>query len=76
MPEMDYTALLELIKSKKLNQKEVAKKIGVSEGQFCHKLAGRFPFKQSEISKICEVLEISEVEIGKYFFAQKVEKTQ
>lgn len=76
MSEMDYSKLLGRVKEKALTQKGLAEKIGVSEGQLCHKLAGHYPFKQSEIAKICNVLDISKTEVGVFFFTEKVEISQ
>lgn len=70
MSEMDYSKLLGRVKEKALTQKGLAEKIGVSEGQLCHKLAGHYPFKQSEIAKICNVLEISKTDVGAFEISQ------
>lgn len=71
MPGMDYSKLLGRIKERGMTQKSVAEKIGVSEGQMCQKLAGRYLFKQSEIRAMCEVLGITQTQIGEYFFSPK-----
>ncbi|MDO5549437.1 MAG: DUF739 family protein [Eubacteriales bacterium] len=76
MPTMDYSKLCGRIREVGLNQKLVAKHVGISESHFCLKLAGKYVFKQTEIQKICELLRISADEIGTYFFTPKVEKTQ
>lgn len=76
MPDMDYSKLLGKIKERGYTQKDVAKRIGVSESHLCQKFAGRYLFKQSEIQAICELLEIAPVKIGEYFFTPIVEKTQ
>lgn len=76
MPTMDYSKLLGKIREKELNQKEVARKIGISEGQMCQKIRGKYLFKQSEIRNICDLLEIEQSEIGEYFFTPRVEKSQ
>lgn len=68
MPKLDYSKLKGRISEKGLNQKELALKIGISEGQFCKKLSGEYAFKQSEIVKICDVLNIENSLIGDYFF--------
>ena len=68
MPKLDYSKLKGRILEKGLNQKELASKIGISEGQFCKKLSGEYVFKQSEIVRICEVLNIENNLIGDYFF--------
>lgn len=72
MPEMDYANLRERMRDSKLTQKECADLIGISESQLNRKLAGEFVFRQDEINKLCEILEIDGTEIGKYFFCPKL----
>lgn len=69
MPEMDYRKLLGRVREKGFTQKELAEKIGVSESHLCQKFSGKYAFKQSEMQKICVVLEIPANEIGTYFFS-------
>lgn len=76
MPGFNYSKLLGRIKEHGFTQKSVASAIGVNESHFCRKLSGEFMFKQSEIEAICNLLRISEAEIGNYFFTPKVEKHQ
>ena len=76
MSEMDYSKLLIRMKEKSLTQKNLAEKIGVSEGQLCRKLVGHYPFNQSEIAKICHVLEISKADVGTFFFTEETEISQ
>ena len=42
MPTMDYTLLRGRIRDCGMTQKDLAEKAGISEGQFCQKLAGKF----------------------------------
>ena len=76
VPEMDYSKLIGRIRECGYTQKSLARQIHVSESHFCQKLSGNYPFKQTEIERICDALQISAGEIGLYFFTQKVEKTQ
>lgn len=69
MPTMDYSKLSGRIKEFGYTQKSLAEAIGISEGQFCQKLSSRYPFKQTEIRKICDLLNIQAAEIGAYFFS-------
>lgn len=69
MPVMDYSKLRGRIKECGYTQKSLAGAIGTSEGQFCQKLTGKYPFTQTEIDKICDALEISVSEIGSFFFS-------
>ena len=76
MPEMDYSRLFGRIAEKGFSQKSLAAAIGISEGQMSLKLTGKYAFKQSDIRKICEELDIGAELIGEYFFTPKVEKSQ
>ena len=76
MPKMDYSALLGLIREKGYTQESLAAKAEISLSQLNGKLNGRYPFKQTDIQSISSVLGISSADIGRYFFASKVEKTQ
>ena len=69
MPTMDYSCLKGKIVECGLTQKTLAARIGISEGQLCQKLSGRFAFKQSEILAICKVLDIDMKLIADYFFS-------
>lgn len=73
---IDYSALRERIRDRALTQKQLASLIGISEGQLCKKMNSEYVFKQTEIIKMCEVLEIEPSEISLYFFTEKVEKHQ
>lgn len=57
-----------LLKSKKLTQKELANKIGITNQTLSLKMSGKVQFKQKEIKKISEVLNIPQNQIGEYFF--------
>ena len=76
MPQMNYNALLGRIRECGLTQKEVAARIGVSEGQLNRKLAGEFAFRQDEMESILKLLDVDLSELGKYFFTPKVEISQ
>jgi transcriptional regulator with XRE-family HTH domain len=68
MPKMNYAKLLGRIKERGETQKSVAEKVGISESQFSQKISGNYPFKQTDIQKICELLDVDFAEVGKYFF--------
>ena len=55
-------------KSKKLTQKELANRIGITNQTLSLKMSGKVQFKQKEIKKISEVLDIPQNKIGEYFF--------
>lgn len=68
MPPIDYNPLRNRIRDLGLTQKECAEKIGISEGQLCQKMAGNYEFRQSEISKLCDLLGIEGSDIKVFFF--------
>lgn len=57
-----------LLKSKRLTQKELANMIGITNQTLSLKMSGKVQFKQKEIKKISEILNIPKNKIGQYFF--------
>jgi len=76
MQEYDYSKLIGAIAEKYRTQAVFAKKIGLSERSVSLKVRGLKAWKQAEISKACEILEISNDDIPKYFFCKKESKSQ
>ena len=72
--EFDYSKLLGRIKEYGYTQSNLAKEVGINETTMSQKLNNKSTFGQLEIRKICKVLNITDAEIGIYFFAQKVRK--
>ena len=72
----NYSSLRGLVREKGYTQEGLAAATGISMTQLSAKLNGRFPFKQKDIQSIVDVLDIPSTEIGRYFFAVEVEKTQ
>ena len=70
MAKMDYSALLGLIREKGYTQESLAAKAKISLSQLNGKLNGRYPFKQTDIQSISDVLGISSADIGRYFFCE------
>ena len=66
----NYSKLLGRIRERGLTQEALAKAIGKDKSTLNAKLNGRFPFTTKEIDDICRVLDISNNEIGDYFFAK------
>ena len=66
----NYSKLLGRIKERGLTQEQLAKLIGKNTSTVSAKLNGQFAFTTVEIDDICRVLDISNNEIGDYFFAQ------
>ena len=64
----DYSALLGVIKSKKLRQEDLAAKIRVSPSTLSQKLNNQSEFTQGEMKRICKVLGIPLRDLSKYFF--------
>lgn len=71
MTDVNYNPLRGRMRECGLTQKECAAKIGLSEGQLNRKLAGEYDFRQDEIHKLCNLLDIDSTEIGRYFFSPK-----
>lgn len=71
MTDVNYNPLRGRMRECGLTQKECAAKIGLSEGQLNRKLAGEYDFRQGEIHKLCNLLDIDATEIGRYFFSPK-----
>ena len=54
-------------------QSSFASALGLSETTLTHKLHSRKDWKQTEILRACELLEIPVAEVVSYFFAPKVQ---
>ena len=65
----DYSKLLGRMKEKNITQDVLAKRIGLQPTTLSQKLNNKARFKQSEISLICDILDIDAGQIGVYFFA-------
>ena len=64
----DYSKLNGLINQKYATRVNFATKIGLSENSLSSKMNNKQPWKQAEICKVCDLLEINETEIATYFF--------
>lgn len=64
----DYSKLLGRIVEKVGTQSKFAEKMELSERSISLKLNGKVGWKQSEIAKACQVLDINDHEIPAYFF--------
>lgn len=65
----NYNILRGKIKEKVGYERVLAKKMGCTNTTLSNKLNGHVEFKQGEIVKICELLEISPENIPLYFFS-------
>lgn len=66
----DFSRLLGKIKECGYTQETLAKAIGKDKSTLCSKLNNKGEFKAAEIDGICKALDISNEEIGLYFFAK------
>ena len=67
--------LKQLIGQKGLKYSFIAKKLGISDTSWRNKLENKTSFKLGEVSILCQLLEIIDLELKeKVFFAKKVEK--
>lgn len=69
----DYSKLRGKIVEKFNSQSEFAKAIGLSERSLSNKINSKVPWKQTEISECCRLLDIAETELAEYFFKNKVQ---
>lgn len=69
----DYSKLLGRIIEKYASRGSFATAMGLSERSMSLKLNNQVSFKQSEISKACELLDVKEEDIPAYFFTLKVQ---
>lgn len=70
----EYGKLRGRIREKGFTQSQLASLTGITPGTLSQKLNNQAPFKQKEITDICNALEISADEVGAYFFTLEVRK--
>ena len=68
MEKFNYAALLGLMKEKGYTQETLANSAKMSLSQLSQKINGHYPFKQTDIQNIANVLNIEPADIGRYFF--------
>lgn len=71
MKNFDYSKLKGRIKEKGYTQMKLSMEIGISQCWLCKKLNNDSEFTQSQIFKICKILDIQKDEIDLYFFCLK-----
>lgn len=69
----DYSLLMGRIIEKYGTQYNFAREMGISERSISLKLNNKVPWKDAEIYKASNLLEIVPEEISRYFFAEKVQ---
>lgn len=70
MAEYNYAKLLGRMRERGVTQEDVASKMGRNAATISRKLNNQGYFTQTEISIMCDILKISDEEIGNYFFAK------
>lgn len=68
----DFSELKGKIIAKYKSQSNFSKRLGVSEITLSKKMNNKTHFSSDDIAKICDLLSISQEEIGIYFFTPKV----
>lgn len=69
----DYRKLRGKIVEKYGSQSEFSLAMGISERTLSLKMNSKVPWKQKEICKAADLLDISDSDIGDYFFTTKVQ---
>lgn len=69
----DYSKLNGRIVEKFGTQAKFAEAMGISEHSISQKVNNKTTWKNTEIHKACELLEISNDAVGTYFFKRKVQ---
>lgn len=72
--QYNYSKLLGRIVEKAGTQGKFAERMETSERTMSLKLNGKIGWKQVEIAKACQVLDIPDEEIPLYFFAPEVQQ--
>lgn len=72
MEKYDYSKLLGRMKEKHETQVSLAKKAGISAASLNMRLGNYLNFKQDEMLKIADVLEIEPADISAYFFVHQL----
>jgi len=69
----EYSKLIGRIIEKFGTRAAFSRQIGISEHTVSKKLTGKQEWKQGEIEKACELLDISKEDVAVYFFKHKVQ---
>lgn len=69
----DYARLAGRIVEKFTTQARFAEAMNLSERSVSFKLNGKIGWKQSEITKACDLLDLAASDIPAYFFVRKVQ---
>lgn len=72
----DYDLLYERMKEYRYSKNKLANSIPMSRTSLHQKLKCQNAFTQTEIKKICTLLDIPTSKVGKFFFNQIVQKTE
>jgi len=72
----EYSKLLGKIKETHGTQNKFSLALGISRTSLSLRLNNRVEFSQNEIKKACSLLGLNENEMPKYFFTEKVQKSE
>ncbi|WP_411842213.1 DUF739 family protein [Salinicoccus sp. HZC-1] len=73
--QFDYDALLKRMEEYRYSQSRLARDMPISRTSMSAKMHNKNAFTQWEIRRICQLLEIPDEEVGKYFFNKVVRKS-
>ena len=68
--KFDYSKLLGRMREYGYTQEKLSKAIGIDASTLNSRLSNKSYFRQTEIDAICRVLDVSNAEIGAYFYAR------
>lgn len=71
MPEFDYSELRGLIRARFGTQENYAKAIGISTTSLQERLSNKVPFRQTEIIRTKQLLDLSVEKMDEIFFTLK-----
>lgn len=74
--QFNYDLLLKRMKVHRHSQKTLSEAMEISRATLNAKMNSRIPFTQKDIISICRILEISNDEVGDYFFHERLDKEE
>lgn len=73
--KFDYDLLLKRMEEYRYSQSKLSQAMPISRTSMSSKINNHIAFTQWEIRRICNLLEIPDEDVGKYFFTKDVRKT-
>ncbi|MDN6193664.1 MAG: DUF739 family protein [Alkalibacterium sp.] len=74
--QFNYDLLLKRMKVHRHSQTTLSELMEISRATLNAKMNSRIPFTQKDIISICHILEISNDEVGDYFFHERLDKEE